>query len=61
MWKQIEHLMSERGLSMYALAKKAGINSSILINMKAGRTHDMLYSTAVKIADTLDVSLDEFR
>lgn len=61
MWNRIKELMEERQLTMYALSKKAGINQSTLINLKAGRIKVVSFETICKIADALDVSLDEFR
>lgn len=61
MWKIIEKLLEERGMTKYALAKKAGLKQSLLIDLKAGRAKDIKLATAIKIADALDISLDEFR
>lgn len=48
-------------MTKYALAKKAGLKQSLLIDLKAGRAKDIKLATAIKIADALDISLDEFR
>ncbi|HFI0336274.1 TPA: helix-turn-helix domain-containing protein [Streptococcus suis] len=61
MWEKIEELANIRGLTIYALAKKAGLNYPMLAELKSGRKKDMMFSNVVKIADALDVSLDEFR
>ena len=61
MWIKIEKLMKSRNLTMYALSKKAGISQSTLINLKAGRIKTVTFETVKKIADALEVSLDEFR
>ncbi|NQF83446.1 helix-turn-helix domain-containing protein, partial [Streptococcus suis] len=45
----------------YALAKKAGINYTMLAELKSGKKKDMMFSNVVKIADALDVSTEEFR
>ncbi|NQI37364.1 helix-turn-helix transcriptional regulator [Streptococcus suis] len=50
-----------RGMTIYALAKKAGINYTMLAELKSGKKKDMMFSNVVKIAKALDVSLDEFR
>ncbi|MDE1692438.1 helix-turn-helix transcriptional regulator [Streptococcus suis] len=61
MWEKIEEFANIRGLTIYALAKKAGVNYQMLAELKSGRKKDMMFSNVVKIADALDVSLDEFR
>lgn len=61
MWGKIEELANRKGLTIYALAKKAGINYQMLAELKSGRKKDMMFSNVVKIADALEVSLDEFR
>ncbi|WNF69835.1 helix-turn-helix transcriptional regulator [Streptococcus suis] len=61
MWEKIEELANIRGISIYALAKKAGINYSMLAELKSGKKKDMMFSNVVKIADALDVSTEEFR
>lgn len=61
MWEKIEELANIRGLTIYALAKKAGVNYTMLAELKSGRKKDMMFGNVVKIADALGVSLDEFR
>ena len=52
MWDEIEQQLKLKGWSMYRLAKESGVHPSNFSNLKAGR---------MKIADALEVSLDEFR
>lgn len=59
MWEKIEKLANIQGLTIYALAKKAGINYSMLAELKSGKKKDMMFSNVAKIAKVLDVSLDE--
>ncbi|HEM4402293.1 TPA: helix-turn-helix transcriptional regulator [Streptococcus suis] len=61
MWKKIEELANIHGMTIYALAKKAGINYSMLAELKSGKKKDMMFSNVIKIADALGASLDEFR
>ncbi|WP_369350595.1 helix-turn-helix domain-containing protein [Streptococcus hillyeri] len=61
MWDKIEQLITEKDTTMYAVSKKAGIGQNVLIALKAGRTKRLYFDTVVKIADALEVSLDEFR
>ncbi len=53
--------MERKGMTMYAVSKKAGIDQNVLINLKTGRTKRVYFDNMQKIADALDVSLDEFR
>ncbi|WP_455473576.1 helix-turn-helix domain-containing protein [Streptococcus salivarius] len=46
---------------MYRLAKESGIHQSNFSNLKAGRLKEMSWTNMCKLADTLEVSLDEFR
>ena len=61
MWKKIEILLAEKKMTKYELAKKAGLNQNRLIDLKKGRKKSLKFDDVVKIADALDVSLDEFR
>ena len=61
MWKKIEILLAEKKMTKYELAKKAGLNQNSLIDLKKGRKKSLKFDDVVKIADVLDVSLDEFR
>ena len=61
MWKKIEILLAEKKMTKYELAKKAGLNQNSLIDLKKGRKKSLKFDDIVKIADVLDVSLDEFR
>ena len=61
MWKKIEILLAERKMTKYELAKKAGLNQNSLIDLKKGWKKSLKFDDVVKIADALDVSLDEFR
>lgn len=61
MWEIIERLLEERGLNKYQLARQAGLHQNSLIDLKMGRKKSLKFEDVVKIADTLGVSLDEFR
>lgn len=61
MWKKIEILLAEKKMTKYELAKKAGLNQNSLIDLKKGRKKSLKFDDVVKIADVLEVSLDEFR
>ncbi len=61
MWEIIERLLEERGLNKNQLARQAGLHQNSLIDLKMGRKKSLKFEDVVKIADTLGVSLDEFR
>lgn len=61
MWSKIEVLLAQKKMTKYELAKRAGLNQNSLIDLKKGRKKSLKFADMVKIADALDVSLDEFR
>lgn len=61
LWKAIEKQLKEKGWSIYRLAREAKVSESGIGHLKNGQVRDLKFSTVVKIADALDVSLDEFR
>ena len=58
MWKKFKHLLIEKGMTQKALAAKAGISPNTIRNIKTER---ISFKNMCKIADALEVSLDEFR
>lgn len=58
MKKTLSKLLIDRGMTVTELAEKTGISYNTLMNI--GK-RDLSFSRVVKIADVLDVSLDEFR
>lgn len=61
MWDKIEKQLKIKGWSMYRLAKESGVHPSNFSNLKAGRLKEMSWTNMCKLADALEVSLDEFR
>ena len=61
MWEKIEKLLKEKTMTKNKLATLAGINKNSLIDLKMGRKKSLKFGDVVKIADALDISLDEFR
>ena len=61
MWDKIEKQLKIKGWSMYRLAKESGVHPSNFSNLKAGRLKEMSWTNMCKIADALEVSLDELR
>ena len=58
MWKKLNHILIEKGMTKKELAEKAGISQTTIQNIRNSKTS---FRNMVKIADALDVSLDEFR
>ncbi|HEM3628868.1 TPA: helix-turn-helix transcriptional regulator [Streptococcus suis] len=58
MWKKLNHILVEKGMTKKELAKKANISPNTIQNIRNER---ISFWNMVKIADALDVSLDEFR
>jgi transcriptional regulator with XRE-family HTH domain len=57
--KTIKELRKKHKISQEELAKQAGITYSTLIKIESGANDNPTIKTMKKIADTLDVSLDE--
>jgi len=61
LWLKIEKFMKEKGLNQTALAKEIGISQSVLAELKRGNIKKPSFDLVCKIADALEVSLDEFK
>lgn len=61
LWKTIEEELAKQGKSLYWLAKETKKEKSFYYRVKNGIVKTINLDTAIKIADALDISLDEFR
>lgn len=61
LWYQIENIMKKNGYNQTKLAKKMGVSQSVLAELKRGNIKKPSFELICKIADALEVSLDEFR
>ncbi|MCD2257119.1 helix-turn-helix transcriptional regulator [Lactobacillus sp. CC-MHH1034] len=61
MWKKIDKALLDKGLSLTQLALQMNVYPSVLSELKQGRIKKPSFELMVKIADALDISLDEFR
>ena len=61
MWEQLYKIMQERNLNGSQLSKMAGINRSFFSDLKTGKVKHLSWPNMCKIADALEVSLDELR
>ena len=50
-----------QGINKSALARMAGVNHMTVDNVETGRREDPQWSTVVRLADALGLSLDEVR
>ena len=57
----IKQIIVNSGLTKRQVALKAGINVQNLYNFLNGRLKSMDVNTAFKLADALDVDINEFR
>ncbi|UYP71307.1 helix-turn-helix domain-containing protein [Lactobacillus gasseri] len=65
MWNEIEKILKEKHMSIYRLAKESGVNENTLRNYKKNYSNadgvDPSFKNICKIADALNVSLDDLR
>lgn len=61
LWKTIEEELTKQGKSLYWLAKETKKEKSFYYRVKNGIVKTINLDTAIKIADALDISLNEFR
>lgn len=59
--KKISQLLDRKNISPYALAIKAGVDPAMIYKLISGKQPDVLLSTAFKLADALEVDINEFR
>lgn len=61
-WPNIQKLISKRGLTIREVSRLARYkNPSTIYSMKTGQSKDPSFSTMMRIADALGVSLDDLR
>lgn len=59
--KKLNNLLHDKDKSWYWLGKHSGVDMSTIYRIKNDERAGTDFSTMEKIADALDVSLDEFR
>lgn len=59
LYENIKRLCEERGITVGKMSNETGISRSLLSNLKNGRSATISGSTAEKIAEYLNVSVDE--
>lgn len=60
-WEKIDEELKDRDWSVYRLTQEAGLAENYLYNLKSGMNKNPGFNQMCKIADALEISLDEFR
>ncbi|MEO5285969.1 helix-turn-helix transcriptional regulator [Limosilactobacillus allomucosae] len=61
MWEVIEVYLLEQNMKPIELAEKAGISTGTLSDLKSGRLKNPSFKLLEKIADVLNIDMNEFR
>ncbi|GAA2821607.1 helix-turn-helix domain-containing protein [Lactococcus raffinolactis] len=61
MWNKIKKMLDEKQITTYQLSKLTGISEQSFSKLRNGLSKELSFGSMVKIADALDISLDEFR
>ena len=61
MWNKLKKILDEKQMTTYQLSKLTGISEQSFSKLRSGLSKELSFSSMVKIADALDISLDEFR
>ncbi|CAK1245294.1 hypothetical protein R53718_MFFEMHAI_01392 [Fructobacillus evanidus] len=61
MWEKIEKQLNKKNKTTYWLAKETGLPYQSIYSIKRNKNQQPSFSYMVKIADALEISLDEFR
>ena len=57
--ESFKRIKKEKGMNNYEIHKRSGVLESTLSEFERGKHTDLRISTFIKIADALDVTLDE--
>ncbi|MFR4176080.1 MAG: helix-turn-helix domain-containing protein [Lactococcus raffinolactis] len=61
MWNKLKKMLDEKQITTYQLSKLTGISEQSFSKLRNGLSKELSFGSMVKIADALDISLDEFR
>lgn len=61
LWGKVEKFLNEKNMSQYQLSKKMNVSSGVITDLKKGRIKKPSFELACKLADALEVSLDDLR
>ncbi|RZI47988.1 helix-turn-helix domain-containing protein [Lactococcus kimchii] len=61
LWSKIKNKLDEKNMTEYQLGKITGLGPQQIHQLKKRNSENPRWLTMIKIADALDISLDEFR
>lgn len=61
LWFKIKRHMKNKNINQNELARRAGVNNTVISALKLGKIKKPSFELINKIADALEISLDEFR
>lgn len=61
LWEKVNKLLKEKQMTRYALAKKAHVSYSVIHALEHGKIKKPSFDLACKLADALEVTVDELR
>lgn len=61
LWETISKKLSEKNWTIYKLCLEARIGTAGIYRLRDGVVKDLQFETVRKIADALDMSLEDFR
>ncbi|MFK8242845.1 MULTISPECIES: helix-turn-helix transcriptional regulator [unclassified Facklamia] len=61
MWDIIQKYLKEKNMTVYELAKKAGVRRQGIYALRDGRAENLSLKNAFKLADALEVDVNVFR
>lgn len=61
LWEKISEKLSEKNWTVYKLCLKAGVGTAGIYRLRDGVVKDLYFDTVKKIADALEISIDELR
>lgn len=61
MWEKVKKEMDKQGINQSELARRANVNNTVISALKLGKIDKPSFELMCKIANALNVSLDEFK
>lgn len=61
LWDKIQKQLDKRNKTAYWLSKNTGISESMIYALRKGSTKEISFNKMIRIADALEVDINEFR
>lgn len=61
LWFKVKQLMNDKKISQAELARRAGVNKTVISALKLGQIKKPSFELMCKLADGLNVDINEFR